>query len=412
MAKYGRKIKRSKNLYKKRKRGGRKVLEIAAMLAVAGVLVFVGFAAIPPLWGFITGERVAANGSDDIPGGQAVPGGDNTIDANSDIGADDTDPTVIISGSLPMNAIYAPSATLNNITSLSAYIQDATRFGYNAVVLDMKDSAGHLRYHSAFVQAQNTEIIIDGALTAEQIIAAFEGTGVQPVARLSVSLDSLAPAHISDTSYTLAGSTSKWMDNDPARGGKFWLNPFHAGSRGYISFLVGELSGAGFTDIILSNVIFPPFTRTDRERFLDARYFDNNERTSALLAMIEACMAQRGSARLIVEMSLLDVAENYSGLHNTAELLRARRSLDDSLAFLLVFFRDDFGAELKTGESSSVVLPNDMHGLMNLLLSQAGSQTGSHEIIPAFARTGLSEAERDEIVLSFRELGFDSFAIR
>ena len=57
MQKYGKKIKRSKNLYKKRKHPARKVLEIVATVIIVGALGLVGYAAGRPLIEFFTGDR-------------------------------------------------------------------------------------------------------------------------------------------------------------------------------------------------------------------------------------------------------------------------------------------------------------------------------------------------------------------
>jgi hypothetical protein len=408
MAKYGRKVKRSKSLYKRRKSSGRKALEIAAMVILVGTMGLIGFAAGRPLINFFFGERPPRN--NDIiewqpDEQQTVDNGQLTV--NNYIEDEPFDEPIIFT---EFNAIYAPSSVLDNATSLAAYIHQASLNGYNAVILEMKDATGHLFYTSTFEPVMNTEII-QGTLSAEQIIGAFDNTNVIPIARLNTAFDSLAGRFIDDTSYTIAGSASKWMDNTPEAGGKFWINPFLQGSRDYISFLVGELAEAGFGNIILANTIFPLFTGFDRT-ILDARYFDVNTRSEELLGLIQACYENSGSAQLILEMSLKDVLENYAGFNATAEILRVNRNLNSDISLLLTFFRGDFGTELRTGESSSVILPNDMFGLTLMLYRQALNQTGEHNLIPALINTGLSESETAEALRAFQDLEFDSFAIR
>jgi hypothetical protein len=409
MAKYGRKIKRSKNLYKKRKGRGRKALEIAVMIVIIGGLGLVGFAAGRPLLDFIFGEREVAEDDDGYkwtPSDDAELVDHDVIDV--DLGVDTEEP--VLPPVQDYNAIFAPSSVLDNITSLAAYIRQAQNNGFNAVILDLKDSTGHLYYLTAYEPVQNTDIM-RATLTATQITDAFENTGVVPVARLNATLDSLAPRFLDDASYVFMGESMKWMDNRADAGGKFWLNPFLQGTRDYLSFLVGELSEAGFGDIILANVMFPFFTSYDRT-ILDSQFTNVSTRTDGLLGLVQACAERRGSARLILEMSLKDIVENYAGFNATAELLRVRRDLDNEIALLLVYFRGDFGAELRLGESSSVILPADMFGLTNLLLRQAMNQTGAHELIPALVSAGLSDSETAEALRAFGELGFDSFAMR
>ncbi|MCL2694583.1 MAG: hypothetical protein FWE60_05715, partial [Oscillospiraceae bacterium] len=94
------------------------------------------------------------------------------------------------------------------------------------------------------------------------------------------------------------------------------------------------------------------------------------------------------------------------------EVLRGRRDLDEGLNLLLIYNKDDFGAEMMTGESSSVILPGTMPALINMLFRQAEIQISDLEIIPAFSNSGLTETETADILGAFAELGFESFMIR
>lgn len=50
---------------------------------------------------------------------------------------------------------------------------------------------------------------------------------------------------------------SLWYDNDPAQGGKPWLNPCSAQVREYLVSLASELVSSGFDIILLDSVQFP-----------------------------------------------------------------------------------------------------------------------------------------------------------
>ncbi|MCL2077067.1 MAG: putative glycoside hydrolase [Oscillospiraceae bacterium] len=408
MAKKYRKVKRSRNLYKKRKGSARKAIEIILMVALVGGLGLIGFAAGKPLFEFLFSDRGEEEVLEWTPPEDVEPdGSEDIITQTEDEPVDEDDEPPVSAPS--HNAVFAPASVLDNSTSLAAYIQQAKSNGYNAVVLDMKDTTGNLFYASMYEPVKNTEII-KGTLTAAQIFAVFEGTEVTPIARINTLFDQLSPRYVEDVSYAFADGSSKWMDNRPDAGGKFWANPFLQGTRDYISFLVEELAEAGFPEIILANNIFPYFRPYDVS-ILNPEFTNINTRYQGLLGLVDACAEKKGSSKLILEMSLKDVVENYSGFNNSAEILRGKNNLGDA-SLLLVFTRSDFGEELITGENSSVILPRDISGLVNMLYKQAQNQIPGLYTIPGLVIAGLTDGEITDILRTFGELEFESYMIK
>ncbi|MCL2696657.1 MAG: putative glycoside hydrolase [Oscillospiraceae bacterium] len=397
--KHGRKIKRVKSLYKPRKSRSRKALEIAAMIVAVCGLGFVG-------WNI--GSAILNYSP---PGGQyeidreplTVPA-DTEPDEPGDPGLSDGAEN---SGSAPLNAIIAPSSVLDNITSLAAYVRQAQQSGFNAVVLEVKDSTGQLFYASGYEPIADSDIM-RGTLTAGQIYNAFEDTGVKPVIRLNTLLDSLAPRVLGDVSYVFAADGGRWADDFLDNGGKLWANPFLQGTRDYHLFIIEELVNAGFTDIILANTIFPHFRSSDRS-ILAPEYTEPAARFEGLAGFVKTLEAS--GAALYLEMTVRDVVENYAGFNNTAELLRGKNNLN-GFGLLLVYNKDDFGAEYRTGEQSTAALPTDIGALASVIYKQAANKVSGFEITPLLSREGLSDREIADVLSAFGELGFESFIIR
>ncbi|MCL2020327.1 MAG: putative glycoside hydrolase [Oscillospiraceae bacterium] len=403
--KHGSKIKRSKNLYKRRKSSLRTSLEVVAMVMVVGLLGFVGWNAGKAIRDYFSQTSTVSTPENESPviNEFITPSDGEPTELQTD---DNPAPSPV----LEFNAIIAPASVLDNSTSLAAYIQQAKNNGFDAVVLDIKDSAGYLLYNSEYEPIQDTALI-KGSLTASQIFAAFDNTDIRPVARINTLADRIAPSVIEDVSYVFAQGGGRWLDNRVENDGKMWSNPFLQGTRDYNAFLVGELSAAGFTDIILANVIFPVFRAYDIG-VLSPEYTSPATRYEGLVDFVLECEEHKGDARLILEMSLEDVVESYAGFNGSAELLRGKKDLPD-FELLLMYSKDSFGEEYKTGESTSVVLPsNDMSALMNVLYKQAANQTSGLELMPGFNREGLSDREISDILIAFAELGYESFIIR
>ncbi|MDR2560062.1 MAG: putative glycoside hydrolase [Oscillospiraceae bacterium] len=398
MAQKGRKIKRIKSLYKPRKSRSRKFIEIAVMFAVVCGLGFVGWSIGSAILNYSPPDGQHAGSSDPV-----VPI-DNPVAPPAEEPDEPDEPPAVITG---FNAIAAPSSVLDNITSLSAYISQANLNGFNAVVLEIKDSTGHLFYASEFAPIQDSDII-RGTLTAEQIFAAFEDTGVKPVIRLNTLLDRLAPRVMADVSYVFAANGSRWADDRMDLGGKLWANPFLQGTRDYHLFIINELVNAGFTDIILANMIFPRFRNSDRD-ILAPEFTAPATRFEGLAGFAGAL--EVSGASLYLEMTVRDVIENYAGFLGTAEVLRGMRGLNN-FELLLVYNKDDFGTEYKTGEHSTVTLPAETGALVSVVFKQAGSQTGGFEITPFLNRENLTDREIADILAVFGELGYENFIIR
>jgi hypothetical protein len=284
---------------------------------------------------------------------------------------------------------------LDNITSLSAYIRQAELNGFGAVVLEIKDSAGHLFYASGFAPVQGTEII-RGTLTAEQVFAAFADTGVKPVVRLNTLLDRLAPSVLADVSYVFADGGGRWADDRLDNGGKLWANPFLQGTRDYHLFIIDELVNAGFTDIILANMIFPHFRNSDRA-IISPEFTAPATRYEGLIGFVKSLEAD--GVNFYLEMTVSDLL----GDTGTAEVFRGSRELNN-FELLLVYSREDFSDEHDT--------TNNAGTLVSGILRQAQSRADGFKITPFLSREGLTDREIAEILGVFGELGLEDFVIR
>jgi hypothetical protein len=383
----GRKVKRVKSLYKPRKSQSRKVLEAAVMVVVVCGLGFVGWSIGNALLNYEPPNNAPAVPVENpaTPPENPEPEPDDEIN-----GAEQ-----IVTGDSPINAILAPASVLDNHTSLAAYISQAKLNGFNAVVLEIKDSTGHLFYASEFAPIQGTDII-RGTLTAEQIFAAFEDTGVRPVVRLNTLLDRLAPAIMGDISYVFEAGGGRWADDFMDRGGKLWANPFLQGTRDYHLFITDELVNAGFSDIILANMLFPQFRNSDRD-ILGARFTAPSTRYEGLVGFVKAL--ENSGADFYLEMTVADVLENTA----TAEILRGGQELG-GFELLLVYNRDDFSVEHDTS--------NNTGAIVSAMYGRAANQFGDFGITPLLSREGLTDREIADILGVFGELGFEDFIIR
>ena len=385
MTKKNIKIKRSKGrLYKKRKSSARRVIEVILMVLIVGGLGFLGYSAAGPLIEYIQ------NGSGDAgtttpwepPESSTPEESDSSGTSDSESSADTTQPVSDSSGSYLL-----PISALANQTALSQALEQAEKAGCTGVIVPMKDNEGHLLYRTNMSSVKDTELVT-GTMPAGQILSAIKGKGFTSVtAIVPTLLDSTTPLYVEDMSYRFADSEAvTWLDASPERGGKRWVDPFREGTKQYYSQLVKELTGAGFDEVLLSELRYPNFIDYDKS-ILAAKFFTPN-RYTALTALYRAVDSASGN-KTAVSVNIADVLSGYGkSFSSTAEIL-ADKSFTGTI--YLTVNLSDFDTKLPTGENTSITLPADPVQKVKTLVSKAASYIGTNvTVVPVINPAGLS----------------------
>ncbi|MDR0222475.1 MAG: putative glycoside hydrolase [Oscillospiraceae bacterium] len=397
---YGKKIKRSKNLYKNQKSRFRTIVEFAVTAAAVAGLCFVGYTIAATVFNY---ERPQGGGDVTESAPTATSGGvtgeSGETPGVSESGSDAEPPPYKSLG----KTVYARLNVLSSPTSLSAFIEEAKSEGYDAVVVELKDEDGRLLYKSGVAAVAGDGDIIAGTLTAKQIAESFSNAGIRPIARINTLKDRLAPAKIKDVSYRFADGNSAWLDDRPENGGKFWANPFLQGTADYISDITAELYEAGFGDVIYANVVFPDFRKYDLT-ILSRRDTDEKTRFSALADFVNKAAEKSPGVNIYIEMSAGDVISG-GGPVKTAEILRAGSSFSAAGA-VLIFSRAEKAAEATGGE---VPTPEELTELVRSVFEKAEKQTGELEIIPCADVSGLSESDVGKVISAFLKMGYENY---
>ncbi|MDR0197375.1 MAG: putative glycoside hydrolase [Oscillospiraceae bacterium] len=404
---YGRKVIRSKNLYKKKKSKFKVIAEFSVMAAVVAALVFVGYTIADTVFNYEGG-----GGTEDVSDYNPPPEPSES-ESDSESSEQSAEPTDS-AGSEPKpkpsepigKTIYARANILASFASLSTFIEEAKSEGYEAVVVEMKDEEGKLLYKSNIPDIADDEDIVAGNLTAKQIAEGFSNAGIKPIARISTLKDKIAPEKIKDVSYRFADESYAWLDDRWENGGKPWANPFLSGTKAYISKITAELYEAGFVDIIFANVVFPNFRAYDLT-ILPSKVTNEKTRYSALADLINEVSKKSPDADVILEISVGDVI-NGGGLTGTAEILRAKNSLSARRAILI--FNRAVSETAATG--GDVSTPEELSELVKSVFDKVARQTGELEIIPCADVSGLSESDIEKVVSAFSQMGYDNYIIR
>lgn len=415
---YGRKIKKTKNLYRRKKTAGQKAFGTVMLVLAVSAIAFLGFCIGKPLLDYFAGV-----GKDQTPewtpaaSYAQMQGSEPEMQAGTDNGATDvpadaqgegTAPSTtppVTDAPLPAATSSSPSVTtpvsadalvstevhasaLANRSSLSAVLAKAKADGYNSAVVQLKDRNGYFRYKTQIEGAEEGKLIT-GTMTLDEIISAFKENGMVPIAEIAVLSDHAGCEVYNDMNYKCIGTTTSWLD--AGSGMRRWANPESTATREYFAKVSAELMTAGFEHILLTDVMFPNFQHYDAE-FIAQKYF-SEDRYKFLYNVVKA-----GN---MIEMKALDVITLPYG--RTAEVLNDVTQLHDNSIGLVISRKD------LTTENG---YPADAKTLIESVLMLAEKRAGGLKIVPIIDSSSFDDAEKSKIIGTLSSIGYESFIIR
>ena len=428
---YGRKIKKTKNLYRRKKSAGQKVFGTVMLVIAASAIAFLGFCIGKPLLDYIgnigknepaewtpeasynarsetataesnvpPADEPAQETESTLPVDSEVSGVSETAETKQSVGTNQPHSTsapvsdsVISAAPVSYDAFIsmeAPASALSNSSSLSAVIAKAKSGGYNSVVIQLKDKNGYFRYKTAIESVADTDLMT-GTMTLEEIMRVFTENNMVPIAEVAVLSDEKGCETFTDMSYKcIDAPDTSWLDYSE-RPPRRWANPDKDATREYFANIIAELTAARFEHILLTDVIFPNFQNYDTA-YIAAKYFAP-ERYKMLYNVVKT-----GN---IIEMKASDVIGDEYG--RTAEVLNDTSQLRNNKVALIISRSD-----LPTDSG----YPADAKALVETVLSLAEKKVGGLPIVPVIDGSGFDDAEKAKITAAFAILGYESFIMR
>ena len=389
---FGRKIKRTKNIYRPKKTKKQKLIGTVIFIIVVVIIGFVGFFIGKPVldfFGRVEPEKEEAW----TPPVTAAPEADITEAAEeqpvvSESTAETTEDNFeekppLVSGK---KAFSLTAGALSNRASLAAALAKAKNMGYNAAVIQLKDEKGYIHYQSEIEELSGKELVI-GELKLSEIYEIFLNADMLPIAEVSVLKDNKGAMFFPDISYKCYGEDTSWLDyfstGEPMR----WIAPDSEEGKAYIGKICDEITACGIDNIVLSNLVFPPIQNYDKA-YLSPVYFAS-DRHNMLYGFIREGMT--------VKLRAEDILSGE--YNNTAEILKDKSKLKGS-RIAVVIDRESFSAE--DG------YPADDKGLVEDILSAASEKIGSDiSIVPI-----ISVPDSEKIPDILEKMGYDDYIIR
>lgn len=154
--------------------------------------------------------------------------------------------------SLQVNAIYASAASVSNKQTLDSLIKIADTSEVNAIVVDLKDSTGHVYYSSNVPLAQEIGAV-SPLLDPTTLVETLHQHHLYAIARIVVFEDPI-----------LAEARPAWAIHDSSTGGLWhtwnglaWVNAYRSEVWNYNVAIAKEAAAFGFDEIQLDYIRFP-----------------------------------------------------------------------------------------------------------------------------------------------------------
>lgn len=245
----GFKVKRYNRIY----RGGRspvsRALHMISVCAAICILGFVGWSAYGPVMDYLEGHTKSTFQPADP---SSAPDSSQPPEESDGTAAQEpTEPEQ--SSSDTLHGIYLPAGVIADAGKLDAALSAIDTGRFNTVYFDLKDDAGNVLYRSFVENATLAPQSYDLSMVCGKITA----KGLVPIGRISAFKDPLAASKIKDAGVKYGNTEILWNDDDPARGGKPWLNPYSVSAQNYVIGLAEEAVGIGVSAIVYTDVCFP-----------------------------------------------------------------------------------------------------------------------------------------------------------
>ena len=286
----GVKIKRYKTVYGKSSL--RLLIEkILKWVLPIAALVVVGFFVSKPIIGWIVGSS-DPDTKDPVTSSQGDVLSDD--DPTGDPVTDDpvTDPEPDPEPEVKERKYYFISQQ-NLITDadIAAAVQTVKNAGATYVVVPLKITGGTVTFKTSVKNAP----VWSGAFDVKAVVDAFAAEDILVAGMVSAYQDNQYIANVREAAANYVGTTSLWLDDSLANGGKAWLAPGKAAANDYIIALCGEAIDAGVAEIILSDAVLPIAYMMDKANF----GFDgasNQEGLQKGIDTIAAAVKNKGAA--------------------------------------------------------------------------------------------------------------------
>lgn len=151
-----------------------------------------------------------------------------------------------------IKAVYLTGWSAGTKSKRQSTIENLNNYGYNAVVIDIKDEAGAISYTSNVQTAIDTYACKKMIKDIKEVIDEFHNANIYVIGRIVTFKDPNYARKTPDIAYKTADG-SLWVDYS----GNNWPNPYNKASWEYPVALAKEAAELGFDEVQFDYIRFP-----------------------------------------------------------------------------------------------------------------------------------------------------------
>ena len=151
-----------------------------------------------------------------------------------------------------IKAVYLTGWSAGNADKRKTAIENLNKYGFNAVVIDIKDEAGNVSYDSKVQTAIDISSSKKMISDIKNVIEDFHNSNIYVIGRIVTFKDPTYAKNISANAYHMADNTL-WKDYS----NNCWPNPYNPATWEYPISLAEEAAELGFDEIQFDYIRFP-----------------------------------------------------------------------------------------------------------------------------------------------------------
>ena len=206
-----------------------------------------------------------------------------------------------------VQAVYSTGWVMGTPKLRKQIINSLKEYGYNSIVIDIKDEAGHLTYNSSVQTAIDIKASQKMVSDISAVLDELHENGLYVIGRIVTFKDPTYAGKVSDIAYKKADGTV-WQDS----AGNKWPNPYNKSSWDYPIALAKEAAELGFDEIQFDYVRFP----SSEGRVSQIAYgFEYGSKTKAdiIVEFLEKVMAELETYDVQVSVDVFGIVTKRNG---------------------------------------------------------------------------------------------------
>ena len=281
---------------------------------------------------------------------------------------------------------YLPIETVADSSRLASSLDLLKQAGYDSVMFDLKAADGTVNYAIDYQETTDARVTSASPVDLNAVVSQIKQAGLIPVASVYTFRDHLYPSADNTAATHYKDSDFLWVDNDPQKGGKPWINPFSESGQNYIKKIVDDACAAGFEMIVLQGTQFPEGYSLDMIDYGEHANEDKNAFLKQYLQQMTEYAAQKG-----VDLTGFFSAANILGVDNqmyfgeAADIVSQNTVVDFSL--------NVFGNGITTDSVSIPQPAADPYNTLKTAGAAVEQALGDRNLIAFFDAEGMTAEE-------------------